>query len=108
MQTNRHIFQGLSPSEMAHAMSVGDVFPWIRLLAFYYGWLLNSFLLEAKNPTFDGHLKDASETWDVTILLHPTFFPEIMLYFSKIYNSNSLTTLAHLCSHNLFTIYISH
>ena len=108
MQTNCPVFQGLLLSEMAHTMSVGYIFPWIRLLPFCYGWLLNLFLLEAKNPTLDGHLKDSSETWDATILLHPTFFPAIMLYFSKIYSSHSLTTLAHLCSHNLFTIYISH
>ena len=40
---------GLSPSEMAHTLSVECVSPWINLLSLYYGLLLNSFLCEAKN-----------------------------------------------------------
>ena len=41
----------------------------INLLSLYYGSLLNSFLLKAKDPHIVAHPWNSLETWDMTILL---------------------------------------
>ena len=54
---------------MAHTLSGECVSLWINLLSLYCGLLLNSFLHEAKSP-------HSLETWDMTIISRPIFFPE--------------------------------
>ena len=76
IKTDNPVPWGLSPSEMAHTLSVEYLSPWINLLSLYYGSLLNSFLCEAKNPYLAAHPRDSPETWDVTILSGPTFLQQ--------------------------------
>ena len=78
IKTNNPVPWGFLPPEMAHTLSMECVCPSINLF-FHSGWFLKFFLWGTRGPHLATLSRDLPETWEVTILLHPIFFPAKVL-----------------------------
>ena len=104
IKTNHPLFQGLSPSELAHILPVEYVSPRaalssetdsilpmecvslsINLLSLYNGSVLNSFLCKAKDLHLAASPRNLPETWDMTPPSGPLFlqhfYKEFFFFF---------------------------